>query len=1010
MPLTPWSYRHRARLHAPAGGVERGRGGAGVPVIQYLLLAVFLVDIGLSFFVGYYDKGRLVVDRAAIVRDYLSFRLWWDLLTTLPWDAIVLAGAGLMGSESAKARYIALLGLLKLGRMYRVGRLFSHLEYSLALPLAVTMLVRLVSYCFFVVHWTGCAFFYIARQEESAAAGAATPALSWAGRAAISGQLGITLDALRAGGWASSVTFEIYVFALYASVVTLSSIGYDGSIHPWTITEVVWSVIYLAFNTFFLAYITGSVTLLVFRVHEAWGKFRDRLRALELYSRHNNLPRDLKAQLQEQLRLMYATHGGEGRELLAALPTTLKRRVLRHEHGKALSSCALLRGVNAKFVDALLCAAQVETYMPRVDMLADGDYANDLTIVVAGYVEVFAPDAAEGEGGAGGGHVDRAAMMDLARYGRTPEQVKRDMAAGKEMSLRGGTAFGGAAAGSVYAVLGPGDVYGAYSFFTEVAQHELVRSLTVARVMVIPRAAYAAIASEFTLSARTVLENLQKMAEAMVQQEFRGGMASRLLRSSLAAAGAYTGLAYQNTSTETSTADSTTESNDGAAGGAGGAGAGGARPAAATVLSLRQRQVVGTLQRVRALVRHQLAGAMEARTGQFLSACGRGESDRVKLMLGQGFSPDATDYANRTGLMVAATNGQKAIVDILLAVNARPNTADRSGSTALLEACRAGQDEVVESLLCRGGRLGLDPVRTAHELNAAITNGDLPYLSRLLRCGADPGVRDSETKSTALHIAAADGNLAACKALVESKAPLDAANRYGHTPLDEAHLAQAAPVVAFLEECVGAGERARARDKYVHYRTELFLRACSSGDAAAVGAMLARDCPPDSADYDARTGLMLAAAKGHRAVLDVLLDAGASPDARDNLGGCALQEAVKAGQGEIAQALRSRGAVLTLSPPDTASLLCNLIFAKGPEARRLLAAYLDAGADVNAADYDRRTPLHIAAAEGDFEAVKLLVGAGALAACQDRWGNTPAAEARRAGAAAVAQFLTTGGR
>ena len=42
------------------------------------------------------------------------------------------------------------------------------------------------------------------------------------------------------------------------------------------------------------------------------------------------------------------------------------------QHGEALSSCSLLRGVNAKFIDALLCAAQVETYMPRVDMLADG--------------------------------------------------------------------------------------------------------------------------------------------------------------------------------------------------------------------------------------------------------------------------------------------------------------------------------------------------------------------------------------------------------------------------------------------------------------------------------------------------------------------------------------------------------------------------------------------------------------------------------------------------------------
>jgi hypothetical protein len=69
-----------------------------------------------------------------------------------------------------------------------------------------------------------------------------------------------------------------------------------------------------------------------------------------------------------------------------------------------------------------------------------------------------------------------------------------------------------------------------------------------------------------------------------------GGMASRLLRSSLAAAGAYTGLAYQNTSAET------------------GGDQAKASPALQAALSLRQQQVVGTLQRVRALVRHHVAG------------------------------------------------------------------------------------------------------------------------------------------------------------------------------------------------------------------------------------------------------------------------------------------------------------------------------------------------------------------------------------------------------------------
>ena len=44
--------------------------------------------------------------------------------------------------------------------------------------------------------------------------------------------------------------------------------------------------------------------------------------------------------------------------------------------------------------------------------------------------------------------------------------------------------------------------------------------------------------------------------------------------------------------------------------------------------------------------------------------------------------------------------------------------------------------------------------------------------------------------------------------------------------------------------------------------------------------------------------------------------------------------------------------------------------------------------DVNCADYDKRTPLHLAAAEGKVEVVKFLLEKGAIST-KDRWNNTP---------------------
>lgn len=47
--------------------------------------------------------------------------------------------------------------------------------------------------------------------------------------------------------------------------------------------------------------------------------------------------------------------------------------------------------------------------------------------------------------------------------------------------------------------------------------------------------------------------------------------------------------------------------------------------------------------------------------------------------------------------------------------------------------------------------------------------------------------------------------------------------------------------------------------------------------------------------------------------------------------------------------------------------------------------------DVNCADYDKRTPLHLASAEGRLDVVKILLDKGAKIT-KDRWGNTPLSE------------------
>jgi ankyrin repeat protein len=69
---------------------------------------------------------------------------------------------------------------------------------------------------------------------------------------------------------------------------------------------------------------------------------------------------------------------------------------------------------------------------------------------------------------------------------------------------------------------------------------------------------------------------------------------------------------------------------------------------------------------------------------------------------------------------------------------------------------------------------------------------------------------------------------------------------------------------------------------------------------------------------------------------------------------------------------------------------------------------IKAQVDLNCTDYDHRTPLHIAAAEGNDEIVKLLLKAGVVPTAKDRWGRTPLDDAVFGKHAITARLLKLG--
>ncbi len=398
--------------------------------------------------------------------------------------------------------------------------------------------------------------------------------------------------------------------------------------------------------------------------------------------------------------------------------------------------------------------------------------------------------------------------------------------------------------------------------------------------------------------------------------------------------------------------------------------------------------------------------------------------DTANLLLGAGARPDAANELGVTPLYLACENGNAALVRRLLAAGAAPNAALRSGETALMTAARAGSVGAVTALLGHGADVHARETKEGQTALMWAVSQRHPAVARTLieaeadvharsrvrpvatasspRTGAAEGVAViDEGGFTPLLFAARQGDLASARLLLAAGADVNDTAPAGTSALVVAAHSGHAALAAWLLEQGADPNAAEAGYTPLH-------AAILRGDADLVSALLAHGAHPNArlengsphARYgkffalemrlSGATPFFLAAKFGLADSMRRLAAAGADPLA--GLAGGVTPLMAAAGMltpGFVQAGNDRRGRAI-----DTAEM--ELALSQDPDRRRLMNSGIDAvkaavelGADVNAANDDGDTALHLAAHHGFNGVVRYLVGQGADLHVRNARGQTP---------------------
>ena len=233
----------------------------------------------------------------------------------------------------------------------------------------------------------------------------------------------------------------------------------------------------------------------------------------------------------------------------------------------------------------------------------------------------------------------------------------------------------------------------------------------------------------------------------------------------------------------------------------------------------------------------------EAGYTPLMCAASLGHSSIVELLLDRGADTDAHDREGETPLHRAATRGHETVVEVLIDRGANIYSRDADEEVPLHRAAYYGREKIVKLLIDNGAIVQDRDNRGFTALMMAVARQHYHVVRLLLDHDAEPNAVNKELTTT-LHLSVTNPEIS--KILLNHGASVSQRDKYGHTAL---HAAAAFGQLASVKVLLDAGADVNQRNHVAETALSLLIR---DGNTQIIEILIEAGADPSILDYYGR--------------------------------------------------------------------------------------------------------------------------------------------------------------